>query len=67
MRNVCGCGCLMFIGFLIALLLPAISANREAAREMQCSGHEKMICLALSDTYYDTNKSLPPAYTTTNF
>ncbi|NLF69984.1 MAG: DUF1559 domain-containing protein [Candidatus Anammoximicrobium sp.] len=48
------------IGILVALLLPAIQAAREAARRTQCTNNMRQIGVALHN-YHDTNQVFPAA------
>jgi len=47
------------IGILVALLLPAIQAAREAARRIHCTNNPKQIAIA-AHNFHDTYRMFPP-------
>jgi prepilin-type N-terminal cleavage/methylation domain-containing protein len=47
------------IGILVALLLPAVNAAREAARKAHCKNNMKQLALGLM-SFHEANKAFPP-------
>ncbi len=52
------------IGVLVALLLPAVQAAREAARRSSCSNNLKQLAIGCHN-YHDVTKAFPMNYATT--
>ena len=53
------------VGILVALLLPAVQAAREAARRTQCVNNLKQLALGMQN-YESANRHYPAAYITTD-
>src|SRR5437016_2220774 len=53
------------IGVLIALLLPAVQAAREASRRSKCASNMKQVGLAMRQ-YWDAHRGLLPLTTATS-
>ena len=49
------------IGILVAMLLPAVQAAREAARRMQCTNNLKQVALA-THNFHSAHNAVPPGY-----
>ena len=50
------------IGILVALLLPALQAAREAARRSKCNNNLKQLAIGLHN-YHDVHRTFPPSIT----